>query len=94
MPERVSPETPSWPARRGAISQGMDTCSKCDHAAKYFRRTGGDLFFACDVPKHIRAQGGLSCEWRGVATAGGAALATAKDGAVIKKSTDAAPPQR
>jgi hypothetical protein len=74
---------------RGAISLGMDTCSKCDQAAKYFRRTGGDLFFACHVPKHIRTQGGLSCDWRGVGTAGGAALATAKQGAVIKKSSAA-----
>lgn len=65
----------------------MDTCSKCDRVAKYFRRTGEDLFFACDVPKHLRVQGGLSCEWRGVNTAGGAALVTAKVGAVIKKSS-------
>ena len=63
----------------------MDTCSKCDHVAKYFRRTGGELFFACDAPRHIRAQGGLSCDWRGVGTAAGDALVTAKRGAVIKK---------
>jgi len=65
----------------------MDTCSKCDQVAKYFRRTGGDLFFACDAPKHIRTQGGLSCDWRGVGSAGGALLATARSGAVIKKSS-------
>jgi hypothetical protein len=65
----------------------MDTCSKCDHVAKYFRRTGGDLFFACDLPRHIREQGGLSCDWRGVGTAGGAALVTAKLGAVVKKQS-------
>ena len=65
----------------------MDTCSQCDQVAKYFRRTGGDLFFACDLPKHIRAQGGLSCDWRGVTSGGGALLVTARRGAVIKKSS-------
>jgi len=69
----------------------MDTCSKCDHVAKYFRRTGADLFFACDAPKHIRAQGGLSCDWRGVTSGGGAALATARTGAVVMRAPAANP---
>ena len=63
----------------------MDKCSKCGHVAKYFRRTGTSLFFACDSPKHIRAQGGLSCDWRGIGASGGAALITAKDGASVMK---------
>jgi hypothetical protein len=69
----------------------MDTCSVCDHAAKYFRRTGGVLSFACDVPKHIRAQGGLSCDWRGVKNDGGAALATARTGAVVVRPSATRP---
>ncbi len=68
------------------ISVRMDTCSRCDQVAKYFRRTGEDLFFACDAPKHIRAQGGLSCDWRGVGSGGGAPLATARTGAIIVKA--------
>ena len=68
----------------------MDTCSKCDQPAKYFRRVGADLFFTCDQPQHLRSQGGDTNEWRGVKSAGGNLLQAAKVGATTVK----APPPR
>jgi len=65
----------------------MDICSKCDRAAKYFRRVGADLAFACDVPQHLRAQGGDTNDWRGVTAMRGGLLATAKSGAARPKPT-------
>lgn len=59
----------------------MDVCSKCDRAAKYFRRIGADLAFACDRPQHLRGQGGDTNDWRGVGAMAGGLLATAKVGA-------------
>jgi hypothetical protein len=69
----------------------MDTCSRCDKPAKYYRREGDNLSFTCDEPGHMRAQSGLSSEWKGVKTLGGAALAEAKKGATITKKP---PPQQ
>lgn len=69
----------------------MDTCSRCDKPAKYFRREGEQLSFTCDEPLHMRAQGGLSSEWKGVKTMGGAALVEAKRGATIVTKTPPTP---
>ena len=65
----------------------MDTCSKCSHPAKYFRRVGADLSFTCDQPQHLRAQGGDTNDWRGVGALGGTLLRTAKLGATAVKAT-------
>ncbi len=61
----------------------MDICSKCDRAAKYFRRVGADLSFACDRPQHLAAQGGDTNAWRGVASMKGGLLVTARVGAKL-----------
>ena len=65
----------------------MDTCSKCDQPAKYFRRVGADLSFTCHHPQHLRAQGGDTNECRNVASKGGGLLATARVGATTVKPT-------
>lgn len=70
----------------------MDTCSRCDKPAKYYRREGTSLSFTCDEPQHMRAQSGLSSEWKGVKTAAGKALEEAKKGATVVKKP--APSQR
>ncbi|CAN5835914.1 hypothetical protein BH11MYX4_BH11MYX4_68790 [soil metagenome] len=62
----------------------MDTCSKCDRPAKYFRRVGTQLAFTCDHPQHLRAQGGDTNDWRGVGAMSGGLLATARVGAAAK----------
>ena len=63
----------------------MDTCSQCDRAAKYFRRIGTSLSFTCDLPQHLRAQGGDTNDWRGVGAMSGGLLRTAKVGATTVK---------
>ncbi len=63
----------------------MDICSQCDRAAKYFRRIGTNLSFTCDLPLHLRAQGGDTNDWRGVASMSGDLLRTARVGATTVK---------
>ena len=63
----------------------MDVCSQCDRPAKYFRRVGANLSFTCDLPQHLRAQGGDTNDWRGVGAMSGGLLRTAKVGATTVK---------
>jgi hypothetical protein len=64
----------------------MDKCSRCGGPAKYFRRVGLDLSFACDRPQHLRAQGGDTNDWRGVGAVAGGLLTTAKLGATTVRA--------
>jgi hypothetical protein len=64
----------------------MDTCSQCDRAAKYFRRIGTTLSFTCDLPQHLRAQGGDTNDWRSLGAMGGGLLKTARVGASTIKA--------
>ena len=59
----------------------MDKCSRCGGTAKYFRRVEAALAFACEIPQHLRAQGGDTNDWRGVASLGGSLLKAARVGA-------------
>lgn len=72
----------------------MEKCSKCGGPAKYFRRVGVDLSFACDRPQHLRAQGGDTNDWRGVAAERGGLLTTARVGATTVKAAPVPAPAR